>query len=136
MCNRGDGEPIEGAIKKNGKPDYKGNDSESFSCVILFDLILSIAYIAAGFYKNFCYFRCGRRIESNKSAIHLAKNQVFHARTKHIDVRYHFMLEILKEEEISLQKISTTENAADMMTKVVSKAKFKHCLDLVNILHI
>ena len=71
----------------------------------------------------------------SQSAIHLAKNQVFHARTKHIDVRYHFVREILEEEELILQKIHTTENPADMMTKMVTKAKFKHCLDLVNILH-
>ncbi|KAG9450795.1 hypothetical protein H6P81_010760 [Aristolochia fimbriata] len=40
----------------------------------------------------------------SQSVIHLAKNQVFHARTKHIDVRYHFVREILEEEEILLQK--------------------------------
>ena len=72
----------------------------------------------------------------SQSAIHLAKNQVFHARAKHIDVRYHFVREILEEEEIVLQKIHTTENPADMLTKVVTRAKFEHCLDLVNILHI
>ena len=72
----------------------------------------------------------------SQSAIHLAKNQVFHARTKHIDVRYHFVREILEEEEIVLQKIHTTENPANMLTKVVTRAKFEHWLDLVNILHI
>ena len=34
-----------------------------------------------------------------QSAIHLAKNQVYHARTKHIDVRYHFVWEIIEEGE-------------------------------------
>ena len=72
----------------------------------------------------------------SQSAIHLAKNQVLHARTKHIDVRYHFVREILEEEEIFLQKIRTTENPADMLTKVVTRSKFEHCLNLVNILHI
>ena len=60
----------------------------------------------------------------SQSAIHLAKNQVFHARTKHIDVRYHFVREILEEEEIVLQKIHTMENPADMLTKVVTRTKF------------
>ena len=46
------------------------------------------------------------------------------------------MREILEEEEIVLQKIHTTENPADMFTKVVTRAKFEHCLDLVDILHI
>ena len=64
---------------------------------------------------------------NNQSAIHLAKNQVFHSRTKHIDFRYHFVREIL-EEEILIQKIDTKEHP--------TRAKFEHCLDLVNILHI
>jgi len=72
----------------------------------------------------------------SQSAINLAKNQVFQARTKHIDIRYHFVREILEEEEIVLQKIHTTNNPADMLTKVVTRAKFEHCLDFVNILHI
>ena len=41
----------------------------------------------------------------NMSAIYLARNQVYHARTKHIDVRYHFIREILEEGEIDLLKI-------------------------------
>ena len=70
------------------------------------------------------------------SAIHLAKNQVFHARTKHIDVRYHFVREIIEDEKILLQKIKTAENLVDMMTKVVSLTNFKHCLDLANVFKI
>ena len=70
------------------------------------------------------------------SAIHLAKNQVYHGRTKHIDVRYHFVREIFEEGEILLQKIKTEDNPADMLTKVVTTIKFKHCLDLINIMHI
>ena len=72
----------------------------------------------------------------SQSVIHLANNQVFRAPTKHIDVRYHFVREIFEEEEIVLQKIHTTENPADMLTKVVTRANFEHCLDFVNILHI
>ena len=40
----------------------------------------------------------------SQSAIHLAKNQVHHSRTKHIDVCFHFIREILEEEDILLQK--------------------------------
>ncbi|KAL5778179.1 hypothetical protein ACOSP7_011105 [Xanthoceras sorbifolium] len=72
----------------------------------------------------------------SQSAICLAKNQVYHVRTKHIDVRYHFVREILEEDQILLQKIHTAENPADMMTKVVTSIKFQHCLDLINILKI
>ncbi|KAE8678648.1 hypothetical protein F3Y22_tig00111402pilonHSYRG00027 [Hibiscus syriacus] len=67
----------------------------------------------------------------SQSAIHLAKNQVYHARTKHIDVRYHFVREILEEGGVIIQKIRITKNPADMLTKVfcLRKVGFKrdHC---------
>ena len=72
----------------------------------------------------------------SQSAIHLAKNQVYHAKTKHIDVPYHFMREILKESRVKIQKIRTAENPANMLTKVVAAVKFKLCLDLINIVKV
>ena len=69
----------------------------------------------------------------SQSAICLAKNSVHHARTKHIDVRFHFVREILNEGDILLEKINIANNPADMMTKVVSGIKFQHYLDLINI---
>ena len=69
----------------------------------------------------------------SQSAILLAKNLVFHVHTKHIYVRYHFLLEIISERRILLQKIGTIENHVDMLIKVVTWIKFNHCLDLINI---
>ena len=54
----------------------------------------------------------------------MAKNQVYHARTKYVDVRFHFVWEILDEDDIELQKVHTKKNPADMLTKVVSGVKF------------
>jgi len=68
------------------------------------------------------------------SAIYLAKNQVYHARTKHVDIRFHFVREILDEDDIELLKIHTKENPVDMLTKVVSCVKFTHCKELLHIL--
>ncbi|XP_056860022.1 uncharacterized protein LOC130508500 [Raphanus sativus] len=64
------------------------------------------------------------------SAICLAKDQVHHERTKHIDVRYHFLRE---EKRIEVKKVGTADNPADMFNKAVPHSKFKHCLDLLNI---
>ena len=49
----------------------------------------------------------------SQSAICLAKNQVHHGRTKHIDVRYHFVREIV-ERNILLRKIGIANNPTDM----------------------
>ena len=58
------------------------------------------------------------------TAIYLAKNQVYHARTKHIDVKYHFMRDNLEDGDIEVKKIHTKDNPADMLTKVVPGVKF------------
>ncbi|BBH05256.1 Protein of unknown function D, partial [Prunus dulcis] len=69
----------------------------------------------------------------SQSAIYLAKYQVHHARTKHIDVRYHFVREVIVEDDICINKIAMVDNPADMLTKVVGISKFKHDLNLVHV---
>ena len=69
----------------------------------------------------------------SQSAIYLAKNQVYHARTKHIDVRFHKIRELVGSGQILLEKIHTSEHAADLFTKPVTTDKFKYCLDLINV---
>ena len=69
----------------------------------------------------------------SQSAIYLAKNQVYHARTKHIDMRFHKIRKLVATSELLLEKIHTFENAADMLTKHMTVDKFKHCLDLTNV---
>jgi len=68
------------------------------------------------------------------NVIYLAKNQVYHVRTKYIDVRFHFVRKILDEGDIELLKIHTKENLVDMLIKVVSGVKFTHCKELFHIL--
>ncbi|KAG8498692.1 hypothetical protein CXB51_005072 [Gossypium anomalum] len=69
----------------------------------------------------------------SQSAIFLTKDQMFHERTKHIDIRYHFVRDIIARGDIVLRKISTHENPTDMMTKSLPITKFEHCLDLVGV---
>ena len=55
------------------------------------------------------------------SAICLAKDQVHHERTKHIDVRYHFLR---NKTRIKAKKVGTTDNPTPMFTKSVPWSKF------------
>nr|KYP32732.1 Retrovirus-related Pol polyprotein from transposon TNT 1-94 [Cajanus cajan] len=64
----------------------------------------------------------------NHIAIHLAKNLVFHAKTKHIYVRYNFIRELISDCTLLLKKIPRSENPADMLTKVVTTEKLKFCI--------
>ena len=61
------------------------------------------------------------------------KTPAFHERTKHIDVRYHFIREKVIEGKILVDKISIEDNPADAGTKVLTLSKFKLCLDLLGI---
>ena len=68
-----------------------------------------------------------------QSAIFLAKNQVYHARTKHIDVTFHKIKELDFSGELLFEKIYTSKNVENMLTKPITTKKFKHFLDLINI---
>ena len=63
----------------------------------------------------------------NQSAIHLSKNSTFHSRSKHIDVRYHWMRDVINNKLLELEKVYTNDNGADTMTKALPKEKLEVC---------
>ena len=63
--------------------------------------------------------------EDNQSAIALAKNPVHHARSKHIDIQYHFIRDKVETGEIELRYTPTTEMIADAMTKPLARPQFE-----------
>ena len=67
----------------------------------------------------------------NQSALQLTKNQVFHERIKHIDVKLHFIKDILAKGSVKVAKIPTEENPSDMITKPLPSRNFLHCLELI-----
>ena len=69
----------------------------------------------------------------NHSAIQLIKNQVYHERTKHIDVTLHFIRDEVAKGSIVVTKIYTNGNPADMLTKVIPTGKFKFCLNRIGV---
>ncbi|KAH9779242.1 hypothetical protein KPL71_007654 [Citrus sinensis] len=69
----------------------------------------------------------------NQSVIQLIKNQVYHERTKHIDVKFHFIKDEVAKGSVAVIKIHTNINPTDMLTKVLPTAKFKFCVDLIGV---
>ena len=67
----------------------------------------------------------------NQSVIHLSKNSTFHARSKHIDVRYNWMRDALNDNLFELEKIHTDHNGSDMLTKSLPREKFEACCSMV-----
>nr|GEX13340.1 retrovirus-related Pol polyprotein from transposon TNT 1-94 [Tanacetum cinerariifolium] len=69
----------------------------------------------------------------NEGAIHLSRNHVFHERTKHINVHYHFIREVLKVKTVKVLKVGTEHNVVDALTNMVPGLKLQHCLKLLNV---
>jgi hypothetical protein len=63
-------------------------------------------------------------MNSNR-ALDLGKNAQFSQRTKHIDIRHHFIWDHLKKKNISLQYLSTDAMTADILTKPLERVKFE-----------
>ena len=66
----------------------------------------------------------------NESAIHFAKNSMFRKRTKHIDVRYHWIRDAIEDKMFELDKVHTNDNGSDMLTKVLASEKLKICCSI------
>ncbi|KAK6117999.1 hypothetical protein DH2020_048254 [Rehmannia glutinosa] len=70
----------------------------------------------------------------NTSAIAITQNLVLHSRTKHIDVRYHFIRDHVEKKDIILEYTSTDQQLADIFTKPLCESRFeelKHELGLI-----
>ena len=64
----------------------------------------------------------------SQSAKDLSKNTMYHARTNHIDVRYHWIVKAIEEKLFQRRKIHIDDNTIDMMTKVITKGKLARCI--------
>src|SRR4051794_38344766 len=57
----------------------------------------------------------------NRSAIDLVNNPAFHGRSKHIDIRHHFIRECVASNEVTVRHCTSEVNTADVLTKVLPK---------------
>ncbi|GJR53015.1 retrovirus-related pol polyprotein from transposon TNT 1-94 [Tanacetum coccineum] len=70
-------------------------------------------------------------MRDNKGAIDLSKNPVQHSRTKHIEIRHHFLRDNVQKGNISIEKVSLEDNIADILTKPLKREPFNYlCLGL------
>jgi hypothetical protein len=72
----------------------------------------------------------------NIGSIPLANNLVYHARTKHIEVQYHFIREKVIAKEIDLIHVSTEDQVVDIFTKALSTDKLKKFRKMLGVLEV
>jgi hypothetical protein len=69
----------------------------------------------------------------NQSCIKMTENPVFHDKSKHIEIRYHYICDMVQRGAIKLQYVGTNEQVADVLTKLLSRVKFEHFRDKLGI---
>jgi hypothetical protein len=80
------------------------------------------------FLKNLGISVCDSMVinADNQPSIALAKNPVFHDRSKHIHIQYHYTWDLIKEKHISLNYIPTKEMIADILTKALPHVQHEY----------
>ena len=67
----------------------------------------------------------GRLYSDNRIAIQLATNSTFHSKTKHIQLKYHFIWLALEDGQLKLEKIHTSQNPGNILKKVLTREKLR-----------
>ncbi|GJU06612.1 hypothetical protein Tco_1123042 [Tanacetum coccineum] len=63
---------------------------------------------------------------NNKGAIDLSKHPVQHSLTKHIEIRHHFLCDNVQKGHISIEKVTSVDNIADILTKPLKRESFNY----------
>ena len=69
----------------------------------------------------------------NQSCIKMTENPLFHDRSKHIEIWYFYIRDMMQKGAIKLQYVSTDEQVVDVLTKPLSQVKFKHFRDKLGV---
>ena len=66
------------------------------------------------------------------SAIDLVMNQnSYYRRTKHIEIKFYYIRDTIEKAKVILDKVHTSNNLRDMLTKPLATFKFEHCSNLI-----
>jgi hypothetical protein len=69
----------------------------------------------------------------NQSCVKLLENSVFHDKSKHIEIRYHYIIDMVQKGAVKLQYVATDEKITDVLTKPLSRVKFEYFRDKLGV---
>ncbi|GJW41242.1 putative ribonuclease H-like domain-containing protein [Tanacetum coccineum] len=72
----------------------------------------------------------------NESTICIVKNPVFHSKTKHIEIRHHFIRDSYEKKLIQMIKIHTDQNVTDLLTKTFDVSRFQYLIASIGMLNL
>ena len=62
----------------------------------------------------------------NQSCVNISENPVFHDRSKHNEIKYHYIIDMVQRKEVHVQYLPTHEQIADIFTKPLARTKFEY----------
>ena len=75
-----------------------------------------------------------RTIYCETSAINISKNPIQHSRTKHIEIRHHFIRELVEDGILTLEFIHTDDQKADLFTKPLDSKRFEFLFQNIGVI--
>jgi hypothetical protein len=69
----------------------------------------------------------------NQSCIKMTENPMFHDKTKHIEIRYHYIRDMVQKGVVKLQYVGTDEQVVDVSTKPLPRVKFEYFRDKIGV---
>ena len=94
--------------------EYVATTSAACQAIWLRRMLADLQPEQKGATKIFC---------DNKATISMTKNPTFHSRTKHFELRHHYIRDLVADEEIVFEYCNTDEQLADILTKALSKER-------------
>ena len=72
----------------------------------------------------------------NQSCVKLLENPVFHDKSKHIEIKYHYIRDMVQRGAMKLQYVATEEEIVDVLTKPLVRVKFEYFREKLGVLQI
>ena len=72
----------------------------------------------------------------NQSCVKLSENLVFHDKSKHIKIKYHYIRDMVQRGAVKLQYVATGEQIANVLTKPLARVKFEYFREKLGVLQI
>ena len=66
----------------------------------------------------------------------LSENLVFHDKSKNIEIKYHYIRDMVQRGVVKLQYVATNDQIADVLTKTLARVKFEYCREKFGVLQI